>query len=271
MLDKKFRVNAPDGWEEKEAIEKAENEARETAEREAEVQRLLDLQMADVAELRERELKNLEVMKENMMDKAHKESDKVVKDAQNERKRLVREAIEQAENEREKIREEAHQAGFTDGVAAGMSEGSRLTAEAERILDEAHKTRREMMDNLEPDLLDLIVGITEKLLYKKAVFDPKMILHLIRAGFAEITSTDSSDEISVLVSDTDYETVVENREELLKIVGGGTKLEIVRDPSLSKSDCVIKTAFGYIDTSLALSMEELKENLYLIGNGEPIG
>jgi flagellar assembly protein FliH len=266
LSDKKFRVNPPEGWEEEEAEREKEEEAKKAEYK----QRLIDLEMTDIAEIRERELATIEILKEQIIGEASKDSKRMMDQARAETDKLMRDTITKAEAEKNRIHEEAYSAGFEEGAAAGAAEGERLANEAAGTLEDAKATRQRMIDNLEPELVDLISGIADKLIRKKAVFSPQLILHLIKAGLAEIGSADASGDISVLVSEDDYDTVIENKDELLKIVGGGAKLEIVRDPSLNKSDCVVKTAFGFIDVSLSQSFDELKENLYLISNDEAV-
>jgi len=256
MLDKKFRVNPPDNWE--------EIEAEEERKKEEEKQRLIDLELADVAEIRERELATVEILKEQIIGEAQKDSKRMMSQARAESDKYMRDAITEAENSRGKIRDEAYEAGFAEGVAAGLAEGQRLENEAAEVLEDARRQRRQMIERLEPELVELISAMTEKLIHDKAAFNPQLILHLIRAGLAESRDTAASGEIAVMVSEDDFDAVSENKDDLLKITGGGVKLEIIKDPSLNKSDCIIKTAYGYIDTSLGQGFEQLRENLYLI-------
>ena len=211
-----------------------------------------------------RELEGAHLMRDQIIAEGQKDAQNLTNQARAESSKLVMEAITRADKERDRIHGEAYAAGFDEGMIAGKEEGERLLAEAEEVLAEAKRTRQEMIDNLESELVDLTVSVAEKLVYKAAEFNPGLVLALIRAGLSESISAGSHDEISVMVSDADYPLVNESKDELLKVVGGGVKLEIIRDPSLNKSDCVIKTPFGYIDTSLGQSLENLRENLYFI-------
>lgn len=256
LSDKKFRVALPDGWADTSA---EEEEARKLAE----VNRLSE-------EAMQHELEKFKILKDQILSEAEKESQRIESRTRVEADKIVRDAIIKADAERKKIHDEAYKAGFEEGIAAGRDEGEGLKAAAAKTLDEAKQTRQEMINNLEPEIVDLTVSVAEKLIRRKAAYEPSLVLALLRAGLEESASAGSFDEISVMVSEDDYPTVSEKQEELLKIVGGGAKLDIVRDPSLTKADCVIKTPFGYIDTSLTQGFEKLRENLYLIGAGEEI-
>ena len=266
MLEKKFRVNPPEGWEEEEAAREAEEEQKKADEK----QRLVDLEMTDIAAIRERELATVEILKEQIIGEAQKDSKRMMDQARGESEKYMRDAIQKADEEKQRVHDEAYQAGFEEGAAAGAQEGERLANEAKAVLEDAKKQRQQMIDKLEPEMVELISAMAEKLLYEKAAFNPKLILNLVRAGLAESRDTAASDEIQVMVSEDDFATVSENKEELLKVTGGGIKLEIIKDPSLNKSDCIIKTAYGYIDTSLGQGFDQLRENLHLLRAGQSI-
>ena len=252
-IDGKGRQNELSGWTGFE--EQQDDETRKKQEREREI---------------EQELRAAELLRDQIISEAKKEAGMLTIHARVEADKMIREAVSKAEEERERIQKEAHDAGYEEGIESGRAEGEKLKAEGSSVLEEAKKTRQDMIENLEPELVDFTVSVAEKLVHQKAAFNPALVLNLIRAGLAESISAASADEISLMVSEEDYPTVNDSREELLKMVGGGVRLEIIRDPSLNKSDCIIKTPFGYIDTSLGQSFEQLRENLYLIRLGEKL-
>ncbi|MCL2699868.1 MAG: FliH/SctL family protein, partial [Defluviitaleaceae bacterium] len=84
---------------------------------------------------------------------------------------------------------------------------------------------------------------------------------IIRKGFSE---SKMSGDITIRVSDADYEATYESREEIQQYADAGAKLEILKDPSLTQGDCIIETPFGAIDCSLDQQSESLKKNLYFI-------
>ncbi|MDR1705575.1 MAG: hypothetical protein LBS19_12935 [Clostridiales bacterium] len=249
LSDKKIRINPPEGWEEEEEEKRREEELSKTN--------------RESAEMWAQELENLTVLKAQMIAEGQKEADRVKGIAQAESMDIVSRAVVDGNNQRNAIMEEARQAGYESGITQGRKDGELLRTQALEVLDDAQKQRAEMIAGVEGELVQLVMDISEKLLRNKAAFSPQLILCLIKAALSETTT---SEDITVRVSEDDYDGVLENKEELMKMVGGGAKLEIVKDMALGKSDCVIETAYGYIDSSLDQQLSALREQIYFIGN-----
>ena len=175
------------------------------------------------------------------------------------------EVLQNAETEAARITSEAHESGYKSGMDAATSEGEAIKAEARQVLEDAEAERKKMQESLEPEIVNMIIGITEKLLGNFAEINPKIIINLIKQGFAAATI---SGNVTVYVSAGDYDLVLANKDELLALTDGSVKLEITKDLSLSPMDCVIETPFGDIDCSLGQQFESLKANLTYIMNNK---
>lgn len=209
---------------------------------------------------RETERQTLESLRAKVIAEGRTEAGLITAAAKAEAKKVVDAAVREAGERSTAITEEAYAKGFEEGVAEGRSEGARLAEEGKTLLEDARLTRETMIQTLEPELVSLVTQVAEKLLKDRAAFDPEVVLTLIRAGLAE---TEAFEDIKIRVSSDDFETVTANKDELQKNAGGA-KLEIVRDLSLNKSDCIIETEYGYIDSSLNQQLESLKEQLFYI-------
>jgi flagellar assembly protein FliH len=249
LSEKKFRINPPEDWDEEEE-EKLLEEEISKANRES-------------AEIWAKELENIGELKEQILAEGQEEADKVIELARKESMEIVAKAVMEGNAKRGEIMEEARKEGYEEGVGQGRKDGEALKEEASEVLEDARRTREEMIAGVEGELINLVIDISEKLLRDKASFSPELILCLIKAGLSETTT---SDDITIRVSQDDYEGVLEQKEELMKMISGGAKLEIIRDMALGKSDCVIETAYGYIDSSLDQQLTSLREKLFYIRN-----
>jgi flagellar assembly protein FliH len=88
---------------------------------------------------------------------------------------------------------------------------------------------------------------------------------MVKAAMSEISTIGG---VKVRVSSHDYADVEAARDEVLALIEGGAELEIIKDLSLGKTDCIIETPFGSVDCSLDTQLSVLKHNVYLILNGE---
>ena len=230
----------------------------------------------------------IEVYPQSELDDTDEQSDpeKKEKDAQKSASRIIRHAERQAEEiksnalkaaaekqeaikknaeaEAAKIFSESRDMGYKKGMDVATDEGEAIKAEARQILADAKAEREEMQKNLEPEIVGMIIGITEKLLGNIAEVNPAIILNLIKQGFATASISGS---VTVYVSADDYDLVVDKKEELMSLTDGSVKLEITKDLSLSPLDCVIETPMGDIDCSLGQQFESLRANLtYILNN-----
>jgi len=160
-----------------------------------------------------------------------------------------------AKDEAEAIYSEARDSGYKQGMDAATSEGDAIIAASNQVMENANAWRRQMEETLEPDMVALILGITEKLLGDTVKIQPEVIINLIKQG---LLSTTVSGEVKIYVSADDYDLVVSQKDELLALTDGSVVLDIVKDLSLNPMDSVISTPIGDVDVSLNQQYETLK-------------
>jgi flagellar assembly protein FliH len=175
----------------------------------------------------------------------------------------------QTEAECNRLREEtlvsARDAGYNEGYAKGEFDADALRIEARGVLDEALTTRELLFAEIEPEVVALTVKLTQRIVGAEREFNPDLIRILIKSALGEITTNGG---IKIRVSSDDVAAAEMGRDEFLSKMEGGSDVEIIRDLSLKKGDCIIETPYGSVDCSLDGQLEQLRENLYLILNGE---
>jgi flagellar assembly protein FliH len=194
---------------------------------------------------------------------ATRKSESIIKDAKNEAAIIIQNAKIQAEKEGEAIIESKRTQGYNEGLDQAKEEGEAIKAEAKALLDEAIQARKNMEASLEPDIIEMIQKIVNKLLNDAVQIEPQVIVHLIKQGFANTTV---AGDITIHVSPFDYDVVLQNKETFLAMADGSVRLEIVKDFSLNEMDCIIETSYGNIDCSLGQQFDALKNNLIFILN-----
>ncbi len=203
----------------------------------------------------------LELSQEVLLEYAKDKASALISEAHADARAIRDEAYEEAERVLREAEEEGARRGFDQGVAEGSQEGERLRREAKAVYDKSLVEREQLLKSAEPQIVNLISNILDKLLPKIASVKQDVILNLIKQGLAGATITGT---ITIHVSKEDYETVVERKDEILSSIDTSATLEIFQDLSLSQSDCIIETPFGDIDCSLDLQLSGLKESLYFI-------
>lgn len=194
--------------------------------------------------------------------KAKRQAEQIINDARITATAEQSKIIQEAEAEAAKILSEVKDRAYNEGMAAATEEGEAIKAEAEQVLKRAEAARKAMHENLEPEMVNLVIDIIEKLLLDTVTLNPAVIVNLIKQGLSSATITG---EVKVYVSEQDFKEATERKDELLALTDGSVKLELVKDLSLNPTDCVIETPFGSIDASLGQQYETLRENLtYLL-------
>ena len=166
--------------------------------------------------------------------------------------------------EAERLLKETEESAYSAGMSKAKAEGDNIIEEANKILTDAKNQRKFLQDSLEPDIVKLIIDISDKLIGNAKDLNPKTITYLVKQGFGVGAI---SGDIKVFVSPVDFEEVVKSKDELLALTDGSANVDIVKDLSLNPLDCVIETSMGHIDCSLEGQYAALKENLtYILQN-----
>ncbi|MDR2904057.1 MAG: hypothetical protein LBU77_06085 [Clostridiales bacterium] len=199
--------------------------------------------------------------KEDPAAAAAREADLIRKKAREDAEKIVAEATAQARKKQAEAAELGRKEGYDAGYKKGADAAESLKKEAADVLADATAKREETLAEIEPQMVELILKITGKLLYDSAEIHPKTVLNLIKQGIVASTITG---DIIIRVSAEDYSAVDAGKADILSLLGGNVHVDIIKDFSLKKLDCVIETPFGNIDCGLDQKYEALKSNLYYI-------
>ena len=203
---------------------------------------------------------------EKMFEKAKEGADVILSTASANAAALLEEARIQAEEDAKQIAQEAKDRGYAKGLKAGEEEGERLKAEAEEVLEEAHRRREEIIANVEGEVVELIAKLIDKLLANTIEINPDIVAKLVRG---QLTNMHSTGDVTIRVSPDDYEDVLKHKDEIASAVDASVNIEIAKDVTFKKAECILETPLGSVDISIESSYRMLKENLtYLFKMGE---
>lgn len=199
-----------------------------------------------------------------IIENASLEAKSIIDKAEEKAKEIIEDAEESGHKMSISIKNEAYKTGYDDGINKGYQEASAIREEAEVIKKEALEYRENLINKIEPEMIDLIIDIVNKLLSVEIKTNPKVISLLIKQGLSKSTLTE---DISIHVSKDDYQSVLNSKDEIMASLDTMTDIKFIEDTTLKKSDCIIETGFGTIDCGLTTQYNELKKNLYyILGN-----
>ncbi len=175
---------------------------------------------------------------------------------------------EQAMAEAQQLREQARQEGYQTGQETAVQEA----AAREQMQNDAYAAKKqelqgrydEALSGLEPQLLDTILTVFDEVFDMQFRGKREMLLQLVRHAMRGIRETKYY-KIHVCESELDF--MRERKNELQEKVGDDVTIEIVMDPSLTESQCIIDADSGVYDCSLDVELDNLTRDLKSLSLG----
>ena len=185
------------------------------------------------------------------LQQAQEQADAIIQDAQEQANALISQAQEEGHRQ-------GYEAGYQEGVAAAES----LKAEIEQQRGDLEAEYQQIVDGLEPEMVDVLTQIYEHVLGIELREDKGIILHLLKTTLSRI---EPGNNIIVHVSSDDYDDVIDERASLEAcITSPSTTMEIIEDPLLKENECMIESDSGIFDCSLGVELSELSRKLKLL-------
>ncbi|WP_024864714.1 FliH/SctL family protein [Butyrivibrio sp. FCS014] len=185
------------------------------------------------------------------LQQAQEQADMIIQDAQAQAENIRQNAIEQG-------RQEGYQAGYQEGAAAAAA----LQEDVDLKKEELEKQYQQIVDELEPEMVDVLTQIYEHVFNIELREDKGIILHLLKTTLSRI---EPGKDLIVHVSSDDYDDIMDQKEELdACITSPNTSMEIIEDPLLKENECMIESDSGVFDCSLGVELSEITRKLKLL-------
>lgn len=202
-----------------------------------------------------------------ILENANMEASQILDQALIKKQEILNEAHEQEkeilENARKLGYDDGYSEGYDLGVVTAESSLDDLKQQANDELKEIAITKENLTYSVENDMVDLVIDIVQNLTYNAFDLKPDLLAVLVKRGISNATI---EDRVAIKVSEFDYDTVIENKDKFTKLIDSSKNIEILKDFSLRKNDCLLETEFGNIDCGLDQELTSIKESLYFILN-----
>jgi flagellar assembly protein FliH len=194
-----------------------------------------------------------------LLDDAARNAEALLVDAHDRARALIEDAAARADA----IAQEARTAGHAKGFAAGREDADRemnVMLETMRgLLDMAHVERRKLIEDAEPELVRLALGIAERVLHQQVALDRGVVVEMAKTAILRLIERDS---VTVRVNPADLERVREHREELVAL-GDIRNLRIVEDQRIDRGGVVVDTDAGTIDARIRTQLDQARKILHI--------
>gem|GEM_PF-1135869 len=174
--------------------------------------------------------------------------------------------IEMAQANTNEIRAQAWTEGYAEGVAMGRAEGLKAghdeIAEQLRtvraLVEAAASARRELLRELEPEIIELTLDIVSKIIGESIRSNPALVINVVAQALRQVAVSDS---LRIRLNPRDAELLQSHWAEALENNPGDFQWEIVADPRISSGGCVVETPSGKVDAQIETQMVQIRSAL----------
>lgn len=196
------------------------------------------------------------------MEAMQAEIDLKLQQAQEQADAIIIDAQQQANDIIKNAQEEGHRQGYEAGYQEGVAASEALKAEIEQSRGDLEAEYQQMVDSIEPEMVDVLTQIYEHVFDVNLRDDKGIILHLLKSTLSRI---EPGNDLIVHVSSDDFDDVLEQKDALQScITSPNTTMEIIEDPLLKENECMIESDSGIFDCSLGVELSELSRKLKLL-------
>ena len=196
------------------------------------------------------------------MEAMQAEMDLKLQQAQEQADMIINNAHQQAQEIMASAQQQGHQEGYDAGYQEGVAAAQALQADFEQQKEDLEKQYQQIVDELEPEMVDVLTQIYEHVFNIELREDKGIILHLLKSALSRI---EPGNDLIVHISSDDYDDVMEQKDELdACITSPNTTMEIIEDPLLKENECMIESDSGVFDCSLGVELSEITRKLKLL-------
>lgn len=157
----------------------------------------------------------------------------------------------------ETVEREAYARGLADGeraaTAAAAERVEAVTAQLGVAIQELAAVRGVLMRRSERDLVRLAVSMAERILRREIDMDRELLVVMARVAIDRLGEQAAA---TIHLNPVDLDAIQARRSPEL-----GTSVELVADAAVPRGGCVVKSAFGTIDTGIDSQVRELSRAL----------
>src|SRR5947209_6217464 len=194
-----------------------------------------------------------------LLDDAARNAELLLADAHNRSRALIEDAAARADAIAQDARKRGRDEGFDAGREAADREMNDMLVTMRGLLEMARAERHKLMEDAEPELVRLALGIAERVLHQQVAIDRGVVVEMAKVAIGRLIERDS---VTVRVNPADLERMREHRDELIAI-GDIRNLRVVEDQRVDRGGVVVDTDAGTIDARVSTQLDEARKILHI--------
>lgn len=163
---------------------------------------------------------------------------------------------------------------WSEGFRQGYDEGVRLAAEEQRdttirlgaLLYDIVADTEGFVRGLEADVIELVLGVAEKVIGREARVDPELVVSVVRSALNEIHD---ATEVRIRAHPDDA-AILEPRWQEMLPRRVAERSELLADELVERGGVVVETQIGYVDSQLKTRLQQVVNTFQAVLDGEPV-
>ena len=225
----------------------------------ADEQLLLDGPLGGVPAAPAIDVEAIRAQAEALVEDAARNAEQLLADAHSRARALVEDAAARADTIAQEARKRGHDEGFAAGRDAADHEMNDMLVTMRALLEMGRAERHKLIEDAEPELVRLALGIAERVLHQQIALDRGVVFEMAKTAIARLIERDT---VTVRVNPADLERMREHRDELIAI-GDIRNLRVVEDQRVDRGGVVVDTEAGTIDARISTQLDEARKILHI--------
>lgn len=159
-----------------------------------------------------------------------------------------------------------YQQGLEEGKKIGVQEGIRQAQQqlatslqtAQNLIKELGEAKNNIIKDSEEELIKLSIAIATHIVKEEVKQNKDIVLKVTKDAINQLVD---KQQVIVRVSPADIKTIRDAGHELVALLGGEGKVEIIPDELVGQGGCIIQSRSGSIDAEISTQIDEVKANL----------
>ena len=182
------------------------------------------------------------------------QSEIMINEARKEAEAITKESKDEADNLRTSESQKGYNEGYDKGYNESIQKYNMLIEQANQIIDEAENYKKQSIESLEQEIIQVVLASVEKITRKILDENDDIILGIIKNAIETMTFRDY---LIVTVSKEDFEIVEFAKNKILATYPGISKIEIKVADNFKKGDVEIESDSGSLNPSVSHQIKKL--------------
>jgi len=172
--------------------------------------------------------------------------------------------LDNAASEAAHLRAQAHQDGYAQGLEEARRHMQDQLARLGEIVQRAHADTAQILRNVERDVIDLVLLIAERVVYRELSLNPSLVVEAVRQAM-EVAETGIVVRVRVNPEDLAF---VEAAWQDVAAEHRFQAVELAADRLVQRGGCVVETRTGAIDAQVDSKIAEVERVLLEQAGGD---